>query len=474
MARSVKVAIVGAGTAGLNAMAQVRRKTGDFVFINGGALGTTCARVGCMPSKVAIQVAEDFHRRGIFKREGIAGGDGLTVDVDEAFEHVRDIRDILVDRVRGHSTDNMGDELIDGYARFVAPGVLEVNGEQIEAQNIVLAAGSTPVVPDAWKKFGDRILTSDNLFEQEKWPGSMAVIGLGVIGLELGQALNRMGVSVTGFDLLDTVGGIADPEVLNTTLDIIGKEFPMFLGAAAEVTEEDDKLRVTSAENSVLVDQVLVSMGRRSNLYSMDLEKSGLPLREDGLPEFNPNTGQVNGTRVFAAGDGNGYRQILHEAGTEGRIAGYNAVREKVTAFARTTPFAIAFNDPNICSVGATFGELDPETIVTGEMKFGPLGRGLVMGKNKGLLRLYARKVDGRLLGAAMVAPKGENLSHLLAWSIEQNLTVRDMIAMPFYHPTVEEALQGALRSALAKLPELSEGKEYPLDLRPLEELMQT
>ena len=69
-----------------------------------------------------------------------------------------------------------------------------------------------------------------------------------------------------------------------------------------------------------------------------------------------------------------------------------------------------------------------------------------------------------------MCAPKGENLAHLVAWSIEQNLTVRDMLAMPFYHPTIEEALQGALRSAISKIPELNEGRDYPPDLRPLDE----
>ncbi|MFT7531006.1 MAG: dihydrolipoamide dehydrogenase, partial [Gammaproteobacteria bacterium] len=170
MTRKVKVAIVGAGTSGLNAMAQVHMLTDDFVLINGGELGTTCARVGCMPSKVAIQVADDFHRRSIFPREGIEGGDQLSVDMDEAFEHVRDIRDILVDRVLSHTTDEMGDEFIEGYARFVEPGVLEVDGLRIEAESIVLAAGSTPVVPEAWQAFGDKILTTDSLFELEEWP----------------------------------------------------------------------------------------------------------------------------------------------------------------------------------------------------------------------------------------------------------------------------------------------------------------
>lgn len=473
MTRKVKVAIVGAGTAGLNAMAQVRRVTEDFVLINGGPLGTTCARVGCMPSKVVIQVADDFHRRNIFPREGIEGGDQLNVNIEDAFEHVRDIRDILVDGVLSHSTDEMGDEFIDGYARFVEPGVLEVNGERIEAESIVLAVGSTPVVPKNWQSFGDRILTTDTLFELETWPESIAVIGLGAIGLELGQALLRMGVNVTGFDVADAIGGIDDADVAKVAIDIIGKEFPLHLGEPADISEaEDGRLKVSAGDHTVIVDKVLVAMGRRSNLLNMDLDKAGITMREDSLPEFNPNTLRVVGSRVFVAGDGDGYRQILHEAADEGRIAGYNAARSEVITFARTVPFAIAFTDPNICHVGARVSELEADTYVVGEIKFGPLGRALIMGKNKGLLKLYVRKIDGRLLGASMVAPKGENLAHLIAWSIEQNLTVRDMIAMPYYHPTIEEALQSALRSAIGQLPELSEGKDYPLDLRPLHELV--
>ena len=110
MAKNVDVAIIGAGSAGLFALSQVKRKTDNYVLINGGELGTTCARVGCMPSKVLIQVAEDFHRKSIFGREGIDGGEKLTIDNEAAMEHVQDLRDVFVDKTLG-VTDDMGDEL---------------------------------------------------------------------------------------------------------------------------------------------------------------------------------------------------------------------------------------------------------------------------------------------------------------------------------------------------------------------------
>ncbi len=114
-------------------------------------------------------------------------------------------------------------------------------------------------------------------------------------------------------------------------------------------------------------------------------------------------------------------------------------------AFRRKTPLAINFCDPNICAVGGRFSELDPATTAIGQIRFAPVGRALVMGQTKGLLRIYADKASGRLLGSEMIGPKGENLSHLICWSIELGLTAGQMLRLPFYHPVIEEALQAAL-----------------------------
>ena len=148
MSREVDVAILGSGTAGLNALGQVKKAGKSFVMINGGEFGTTCARVGCMPSKALIQIAEDFHRRSIFNRHAIAGGNALTLDREAAMEHIRDLRDTFVDRITSNSTDKMPEQvLIHGYARFIDPHTLEVNGETIKAGKIIIATGSRPIVP---------------------------------------------------------------------------------------------------------------------------------------------------------------------------------------------------------------------------------------------------------------------------------------------------------------------------------------
>jgi dihydrolipoamide dehydrogenase len=455
--RRVDIAIIGAGTAGLNAMSQARRAGRSFVLINGGEPGTTCARVGCMPSKAMIQVAEDYHRRTHLGRYGIDGHQGLTLDLPEALEHVQEMRDTFVDRVLGSSTDDMPEDLfIQDYAHFVEPDLLEVGAQRIRAAAVVIASGSRPLVPDAWRQFGDRLLTTDTLFELEDLPRSIAVVGLGTIGLELGQSLHRLGVEVEGYDRLESIAGIRDPEVNRVAIELMRKEMSLHLGQAAEISSDGAALMVDTGEHQGYFDAVLCSIGRVPNVEGLQLENLGVALDRRGLPAFDRNSMQVGDLPIYIAGDVTAERPILHEAGDEGRIAGYNAAQSAVgqppQRFRRRTPLFINFSDPNICAVGKRFDELDPNTTAIGEIKMAPVGRALIMGKNRGAIRLYADKASGQMLGAELIAPRGENLAHLLAWSIQQQLTVESMLRMPFYHPVIEEALQGALNDLNRKL----------------------
>jgi dihydrolipoamide dehydrogenase len=451
MQRKVEVAIIGAGTAGINAMSMVREVTDDFVLINGGPLGTTCARVGCMPSKIMIQIADDFHRRQVLAKEGIDHGGELTMDVSSNLARVRALRDQFVGGIIEDVIAPLGDRFIEGYAEFVEPTLLQVGEMQIRADKTVIATGSRPVIPRQWSHFGDRLLTTDTIFEQSQFPRDMAVLGLGVIGLELGQALARIGLNVTGFDVLPQVGGLQDPEVNRVAVETIGKEFPMHLEAEAGIEEAGGRLRVTSDSTSVLVDKVLLSVGRISNLDRMRLDRLGLKLDSQGLPPFDRETMQIDDLPIFIAGDVNKYRPVLHETSHEGTVAGHNAVQERVVRFKRKAPLVIAFSDPNICAVGASWEEIKDKEAAIGTARFDG-GREIIMLRDQGIIRVYGDAKKGRLLGAEMVAPGGEHLAHLLAWSIQQELTVFDLLAMPFYHPTVEETLYKALEDLASQV----------------------
>ncbi len=468
MTRQVDVAILGAGTAGLNAMAQAQRMRRSFVMFDGGTLGTTCARVGCMPSKVAIQIGEDVHRQIMFPIEGIHGS-RLVVDDAAAMTRVRGLRDLFVSSLLDRVLPRLGDSLVRHRARFVGPTTLEANGEIWEAKAVVVATGSHPVVPGPWRAtFGDRLLTTDDVFEQPTLPRTMAVLGMGVIGLELGQALQRLGVSVTGVDMLETVGGLQDPVVRDAMLPVLREEFPVWLGAAAELDlGPGEQITVRAGDHSTQVDKVLVALGRRPNVAGLNLEALGVQLDNRGLPPVDPATQQVGDLPVFFAGDSTGDRAILHEATHEGRVAGVNAAHwpEPPQRYQRKVPLAVVFSDPNLATVGEPWNRLaDDPNLIMAQEDMRSQGRARVMGRNQGMFRLYADRRDGRLRGATLAGPHVEHLAHLLAWAIQDQQTVFDLLRKPFYHPTLEEGVEHLL-NALA--PQVDNPPAQPYSLLP-------
>ncbi len=206
-------------------------------------------------------------------------------------------------------------------------------------------------------------------------------------------------------------------------------------------------------ESMTRVDYVIAATGRRPNVDKLGLENTSLPLDARGVPVFDTETLQVGDTHVFIAGDATNDKPLLHEASDEGRIAGENAGRyPQVRPGLRRSPLGIVFSDPQIAMVGQTHAELAGRNVVVGEVSFENQGRSRVMLKNKGLLRVYADGRNGRFLGAEMVGPRAEHIGHLLAWAHQSKMTISDMLALPFYHPVVEEGLRTALRDACRQL----------------------
>jgi dihydrolipoamide dehydrogenase len=321
-----------------------------------------------------------------------------------------------------------------------------VDGREFRARRIILATGSHPVVPPGWQKFGQRILNSDTLFEQADLPRRIAIVGLGAIGAELAQALARLGLEVAGFEAGELLAGLSDPEVNARLCTALDEEISLHLGTPARLEEGDGHITVSGGGETFTADAVLAAMGRRPNIADLGLDTLGVPLDEKGMPEVNPNSLQIGDLPVYLAGDANGRLPILHEAADEGYIAGQNAVTEAPVKFRRRVRLGIVFVSPEVAQVGARWSELDRESTAIGAFDFKRQGRARTAEMNTGLLRVYAAKATGKLLGAEMCAPAAGHLAHLLAQALQHEASVRDMLAMPFYHPVLEEGLRSALR----------------------------
>jgi dihydrolipoamide dehydrogenase len=209
---SVDVAVIGAGTAGLAAYRAAIAAGKRTVLIEGGPYGTTCARVGCMPSKLLIAAAEAAHGVERWQGFGLRLDGKVAIDGKAVMARVKSERDRFVGFVLEGVNAIPADDQVRGHAHFVDDRTLAVDDHtRIEFGRAVIAPGSSPAIPPVLRAAGARLIVNDDVFDWDDLPRSVAVFGPGVIGLELGQALHRLGVDVTLFGRLGHVGPFGDP-----------------------------------------------------------------------------------------------------------------------------------------------------------------------------------------------------------------------------------------------------------------------
>jgi dihydrolipoamide dehydrogenase len=457
----VDVAILGAGSAGMTAYRAALAHTDSVLVIESGDYGTTCARVGCMPSKLLIAAGDAAHavsRAGLFGVE-VAGS---RVDGKAVMRRVREERDrfvgFVLDAVERWPTRHK----LRGKARFVAPHVLRIDDHtEVHAARVVIATGSSPVLPPGWRDhLGHRLIVNDDVFSWENLPRSVAVTGGGVIGLELSQALARLGVEVVLLGRNGRIGPLTDPSVVEVARAIFTDDIRFYPETTqVQAALEGNGVRVTYTANgaaqSAHVDFMLVAAGRRANLHDLELQHAGLGLDEVGIPRVDRQTGRIGDSHIFMAGDAGTGTPLLHEATDEGYLAGDNAGRyPQVQPHPRRAPLGIVFTDPQIAIAGVGHAALVSQGVrfEAGIASFDDQGRSRVMAQNRGMIAVYGEVGTGRFLGAEMIGPAAEHIGHLLAWALQQRQTVLQMLASPFYHPTVEEGLRTALRDLEERL----------------------
>lgn len=437
------VAIIGAGTAGLAAERSARRAGARTLLIDDRFNGTTCASVGCMPSKLLIASARAAHNVTTAPTLGVSTGP-VTIDGTAVMQRVRRLRDEFVAGALKSIEQVPQDSKIKGKARFVDAQTLAVGDATVNAKAIVLATGSRSAIPKPFSTLKN-VLTNETVFELETLPSSLAVIGAGPLGLEIAQAFSRLGVDVEVFDEGSSIAALKDDAVASSLLSLLRNEFALHLDTTITAHQRGNDIEIAWTRphgGKREFSHVLVAAGRPPELKDLSLEKTGIELDDHGTPVFDRNTMQCGTSSIFLAGDCNADVPLLHEASAEGAIAGNNAAHyPAVEKSRRWTPLGVTFTDPPSASIGKP---ADDDTII-GTSDFSGQGRAKADGRNAGLVRLYADR-NGKLTGASMAAPEAEHLAHLVAWSIEHAQTAMQMLELPFYHPTYEEGLRAALR----------------------------
>lgn len=454
------IIIIGAGTAGISAYKEAIKHTQNILIINKGPWDTTCARVGCMPSKVLISSANRMH--DIQHAYEVSLAVQSQIDTTQIMPHVRQLRDRFTAATRQDVEKWNTAHKISAEAKFINANTVEANGQHYQAKTFILAVGSTPNYNQSWKnKLQHRLITSDDIFELPELPKSLAVIGSGVIALELAQAMTRLGVKTTIFARSRKVGSLTSPELQVTAQEVLSQELDIHFEVLPEqVSLENDKVHITYKENhqtqNCEVDYLLSATGRSSLLSSLALDHIDQSFQDLKNLPINEKTKQLADYPIFVIGDAHTAKPIQHEAATDGRNVVKNCLRfPNIEEINSICPLAIVFSSPEMATAGLSHKQLLQNHILfaTGKVSYERQGRALVLGKNKGAVEVYVDVQSRKLLGAELFVESAEHMAHLLSWLIAEGLTIDEILAKPFYHPTLEEGLRTALVNALKQLP---------------------
>ncbi|MFW1859751.1 dihydrolipoyl dehydrogenase [Acinetobacter defluvii] len=451
--------IIGAGTAGIAAYKEAIKHTQNLLIINDGPWDTTCARVGCMPSKVLISSANRLH--DIQNSHEVALSIEAEVDTSQIMTHVRQLRDRFTQATLKDVNSWNPAHKINGKARFIDANTIQVNQQLFQAKSFILAVGSTPSFDIAWKKeLGERLITSDQIFELEKLPKSLAVIGSGVIAIELAQAMQRLGVETTIFARSKKVGSLSSPQLQELAQNVISQELKvLFETLPQKVQKTDHGVKITysyqNEDQQLQTDYLLVATGRKSLLNTVSLENINSKYLDITSLSINSETKQLDHLPIFIVGDAFTSTPIQHEAAHEGRMAVHNCLNNsKIKNIKTLTPLGIMFSSPEMATVGQSYKTLKQKNIefVTGFVSYEKQGRAIVLGKNKGAVEVYIDKKTRKLLGSELFVESAEHMAHLLAWMIAEEVTLDEILDKPYYHPTLEEGLRTALKHARRQL----------------------
>ena len=453
------IIIIGAGTAGISAYKEAVKHTNNILIINDGPWDTTCARVGCMPSKILISTANRMF--DIQNAQEVALDVSAKINTDQVMQHVQTLRDRFTQATLKDVEQWPTEHKISGKAHFIDAQTIEINGQQYQSKSFILAVGSTPNYDKAWKEeLGNRLITTDQIFELKTLPKSIAVIGSGVIALEIAQAMHRLGVETTIFARSKRIGVLTSPKLQQLAQKELGKELKtLFETLPNEVKRNSEGVilnyKLEEKEKTLKVEYVLVATGRSSLLDTLKLGNIDDSFKDIKSLPINAKTKQLETYPIFIVGDAYTSTPLQHEAAHEGKKVVHNCLNyPQINSIKTLTPLGIVFSDPEMAIVGQSSKQLKDTGIdfITGEASYEQQGRAIVLGKNKGGIEVYIERKSQKLLGAELFTEATEHMAHLLSWIIGEGLTLNDILEKPFYHPTLEEGLRTALKHARRQL----------------------
>lgn len=455
------VAIIGSGPGGYVAALRAAQLGKSVILIEDTELGGVCLNVGCIPSKALIHASSFFRNIEESQLFGISA-QAVSLDTEKMQSWKKDVVKKLVEGI-AFLCKNYGVEILKGKAFFKDSRTLGIPNDKnvatVEFDYCIIATGSKPVeLP--FMKFDERqILSSTGALALRDAPESLAVVGGGYIGLELGIVYAKLGCKVTIIELGDQLLPGTDPELivpLQKQLEKYGVK--ILLQSAVEGCEKKDNSVILSVNPknkgekfSIEVEKVLVAVGRKPYSEGLQLDTTKVQLDEKGFMIINEQC-RTTDNRIFAIGDITGNPMLAHKASRQAKIAAEVIAGHNVAFDNHVVP-AVVFTDPEIAYVGLQEHEAKAQgyTVVIGKFPFKALGRALTMNKTEGFVKIVADQESQIVLGIQIVGEHASDLISECALAIEMAAQLEDLASVIHPHPTMPEAIMEAAEDALGK-----------------------
>jgi pyruvate/2-oxoglutarate dehydrogenase complex dihydrolipoamide dehydrogenase (E3) component len=455
--------VIGAGSAGLVSAYIAAMVKAKVTLVEAHDMGGDCLNTGCVPSKALIKSAKVAHQVADSARFGIQGG-APVIDFPAVMRRVRDVITAIEPHDSVERFTGLGVDCVKGYARFVNPWTIEIDGaRQLTAKSFIIATGATPFIPPLPGVEDSGYLTSESLWDvmadRPTAPNRLVILGGGPIGCELAQAFQRLGSKVTIVEMADRLLLKEDADAAALVTARLQSEGVSVHTAHRALRFESGKTLVVEGpqgEKSIAYDDIIIAVGRKPRVSGFGLEELGLVV--DGQLE-NDDFLRTNMPHILCAGDVAGRQQLTHGGSHEAWYASVNALArpfKKYRTDYRVLP-RVTYTEPELATVGLTEAEACAQGLSFDVTRYDldDLDRAIAESEAHGFVKILTAKGSDRILGATII---GQNAGEILAevtFAMKHKMGLRKILQTIHPYPTWAEANKYAAgQFGLARKPE--------------------
>lgn len=456
--------VVGAGSAGIEAYKAACECGVNCVIVDSGPLGTTAQRSGELPTSLLMSAAVSLHSLKNLDDCGISFTSDLSPDTTNVLSSLRAVRSRATSEVLSFMYRIPENSRIRGHAKFLDENTICVDDHtKIHFKTAVIATGSSPLVTYEQSKLKN-IITSNDFFELEKLPQSVAVFGGSKVGLQLGQALSYLGVNVVVFGQRK-LWRLTNDSVLSVALQLLSSRFNLYVDTFITSLDHDgfngyDIYYVDDQgyENYLNMESIVAATDRLPNAGGMNLQKIDVKISRVGCVKTDDKTMQTSVPNIFAAGDVCHDTFLSSVAIQEGKFAGKNAANyPNLVSKPEQVKVNIVYTDPILAIVGNSLDEMRQYAKMTGDNFITTdvrLSQGHYRGlrQDGGILSIYTSITTHQILGAELCAYKGDKIANFLALAMENNYTVEHLADYSYNSLSAESAIGVAAKEAIIRL----------------------